>query len=171
MRALTTVGLKLMGISSLYWATGFVPSLFSALFMFSNPHPGLNPVWYVAQIVTYFGINVLFALVLLFRTEWVVAKLQIPPEPISLSIAASELLRVGLVLVGVFAIIHALSEFGGILFSAIQDSRMPNQPSGFSSYHMGRMIEVLLELLLGAIVIGDSRGIVSRVFPSNGNRR
>jgi len=160
-----------MGISSLYRAAGVVTSLFNFLYMLSNPHFGLNPVWGIAQMLADFGITVMFALVLLFRTEWVVAKLQIPPEPISLSIAASDLLRVGLVLVGVFAVLYALSEFGGVLWSAILDTRMPNQPNGFLNHQIGGMIKALLELVLGLIVIGDSRGIVSRVFPANGSRR
>ncbi|XHR30355.1 MAG: hypothetical protein ACFUZC_07295 [Chthoniobacteraceae bacterium] len=159
MRALAIVGLKLMGVSSLYRATGIISMIASVLAMLSNPHPGINPLWLIVQAVVIFVINVLFALVLLFRTERIVTWLRIPDEPLRSSIAASELLRVGLVIVGVIALIDAISESSSILFNATQIFHATHQ-----MMNLGPAVKVLVEFVLGFVVIGKSRSIASRVF-------
>jgi hypothetical protein len=164
MRALAIVGLKLMGVSSIYRAVGIISSITNALAVFSNPHPGINCLWLIANAVAIFVIDVLFALVLLFRTEWIVAKLQIPDEPLTSSVSASELLRVGLVMIGVIAIMGALSESGSILFNMIQNMQSNARfPQGLP-LNVGPVVKALLELLLAFVVIGKSRRIASRVF-------
>ena len=164
MRALAIVGLKLMGVSSLYRVAWSIASITNVMAMFSNPHPGINPVWYVAKSVVIFGLNVLFTLVLLLRTEWIVTKLHIPDEPLTSSVSASELLRVGLVIIGVVAVMNALSESGSILFNMIQNMLLHARfPQGIP-LDVGPAVKAVLELLLAFVVIGKSRRIASRVF-------
>lgn len=164
MRALAIVGLKLMGVSSLYRAAGFISSITNVLAVFSTHPPGINSFWLIANAVAIFVINVVFALVLLLRTEWIVAKLHIPDEPLRSSVTASELLRVGLIIIGVLAIMDALSESGSILFNMIQNMQFNARfPQGIP-LNMGPVVKALLELVLAFVVICKSRRIASHVF-------
>ena len=164
MRALAIVGLKLTGVSSLYQVAANIASITGVMIMLSNPHPGINPVWIIAQSVAFFVLSVLFAFVLLLRTEWIVAKLQIPDEPLTSSVSASELLRVGLVIIGVIAVMNALSESGSILYNMIQNMQSNARFSQCFSLDVGPAIKALLQLLLAFVVIGKSQRIASRVF-------
>ena len=163
MRALAIVGLKLMGVSSLYRAIGLITSITSVLALLSNPHPGINPLWYIAQFVVIFVINVIFALTLLFRTEWIVTKLHIPDEPLRSSVSAPEILRIGLVIVGVITLIDALSESGAVLFNLTQIFNATHR-SDSVLMNLGPAIKVLVEFVFAFVVIGKSRRIASRVF-------
>ncbi len=163
MRALTIVGLKILGVMSLYWATGIIPSIIGALTTLSfSKHPEFDALNIIPQVVAWFGFNLIFGLLLLLRTEWIVAKLRIPNESFQSSVSPSELLRVGLVIVGVFVIIRALSESGAALCMVIQKnpSNSPTQ-SGW-----GLMIGALIELLLAVLVLARSRCIASHAFPA-----
>ncbi len=160
MRALAIVGLKLMGVSSLCGTIGVISMIANVLAIRSYPNSGINPLWLILQVVVVFVINLLFTLVLLFRTEWIVTQLHIPDEPLRSSVAAPELLRVGLVIVGVIALINAISESSSVLF---------NMAQSFNGTHpvlvnWGPAVKVLVEFVLGFVVIGKSRSIASRVF-------
>lgn len=166
MRAVVVVCLKLMGISGLTGMIRIIPSIANAMYMVSNPHPGINPFWFFVQLAALFCIDLAYAFVLLCRTEWVVAKLHIPDEPLKLSSSAFELLRVGLVIVGVITLMGAISETGSVLYNLSQQEQMfhanPNMNWGLN---WGPAIKTVLEFVLGFVVIGKSRDIASRVFP------
>ncbi len=162
MRALAVVFLKLMGIRGILGVMWFIPQIANAMFMASNPH-GINPWWYFVDIAAASCINAAYAFVLLCRTDWVVAKLHIPDEPLKLAASAFELLRVGLVIVGVMALMDAIAETGSVLYNLSQQHGMFNAQPMLVNW--GPAIKTVLELVLGFVVISKSRGIASRVFP------
>lgn len=162
MRALAIIGLKLMGISLLLRAAGIIPSISNLANVLSIPHPGVSPGWFVLPIAGWFIITLTFGLLLLFQTERIASRLRFPAEPLQASVSASKLLQAGLIIVGVYVMIYALSEFVMHVSTMIQYCYKTGNPSAYS---WGNTVQELLQLLLALVVIGGSRRIAARVFP------
>ena len=165
MRELTTLGLKLLGILGLYWAATIMPQIGMALSMLvGNSAHGYSASWYLASLVAWFVISLLFAILLLSRTGWIVSKLRVPSDSIQAHFPSpSHLLRAGLVLIGVFAILESVPDLIQALYEASQFGEWPG-------YHRwARFIGGASKLVLALIVIGRSAQLTQRIFPISTN--
>jgi hypothetical protein len=156
-RNLATVGLKLLGILGIYWAiTGISQSIFLFTSIGAKPHVWISEVlWLITSLIT-----TAFAVALLARTDWIVAKLKFPEDPPSSGMDPSQLLRVGFVVLGAFTVIDALPEIGRIIYAMSVNSGMPHA----SGPDFERIISPTLKFILGCILIGKSDRFARSVF-------
>jgi len=164
------VGLKLVGVLMLYWALAtFSEILIAAFNIFENPsHAG---AWILLAIwLALTGVAFLFAVVLLVRTEWVMDRLRIPPEPSQLPVMEpSKLLRIGFVVLGTYSLIEALPAIGASLYlSSVFTHNSPHP--GILVQDRGFLV-ACLKFLLGCIVVGKSQPFAERVFPVSTEQR
>jgi hypothetical protein len=161
MRNTTFIALKLLGILSIYWAILDLASIgvsVSTLFHASVP-------WGVlAVLLLLLVIVVAFPYILLARTDWIIAKLNLPAEhsPAIAPMEPSQLLRTGLILVGACTVVDALP---AIVSTASAYLMRASRKSPFGSYDAWRVIPPALKFLLGCFVIGRSQRFAQMVFP------
>jgi len=165
MRTLALVGLKLLGIWCLcqvvQGATGVV-SGFRLGYLIAHPLTGgRNFTWLITLPTASIGINLFVGFVLLLRTEWIVAKLGIPSDPVQLSVTASDLLRLSLVAGGIIVAIEAFSEVASGLCLAFQAKTSPEWYGGGTMITGG-----LTKLIVTYIVIRASKRISAAAFPA-----
>jgi hypothetical protein len=164
MRNLMTVGLKLLGILSVYWA--IFETVQFVLFLLNAAHGGpfqFGEWWGILFSLLMSAIRVFFAVVLLTRTNWIIERLNLPMEsPSPPVMEPAQLLRVGLVVLGAYAVIEAFPEMGRDIYVLSQSKlsmlQMPN-------YGLDRCIAAVLKFILGCIVIGRSNRFARNVFP------
>jgi hypothetical protein len=165
MRNAMTVGLKLLGVLSIYWAasdTGQVVAMTTRLYSQNGGFPMGLPL--AALILLVVGVPVVFALVLLNRTDWIVDRLKISAEPSPVSgMEPSHLLRVGLVILGAFSLIEAIPDMGRSVYEVILSNSGPSY--FFRSYTFHLVVSSALKFLLGCVVIGNSERFARSVFP------
>jgi hypothetical protein len=158
MRALTIIGLKLIGLMTLFWMLVLLPQFFGSMLSGGGPRFGAGPPAAVVSI----ALSLAFAFLLLARTEWVADRLRVPAEPLQVSASPADLLRTGLIVFGVFAIVNALGEIAHIAYAAAwsADARR------YDWYNWGRLVATAIRLSLGWIVIAQSRRMAEKAFPT-----
>jgi len=111
------IALKLLGILAIYWAAfDIVQIVVAATFVFHGA-PHVDTWAALAAWLVTCGISVAFAVILLSRTDWIIARLNLPTEAAPVAfMEPSQLLRVGLVAIGVFTVIQALPEIGRSIY-------------------------------------------------------
>ena len=163
MRNLAIVGLKLLGILGIYWAITSISTLTIAFltgYQYAANSHSANfrmsfGIWLVISLI-----NTGFAVALMARTDWIVAKLKFPEDPPSSGMAPSQLLRVGFVLLGAYVVIDALPAIGSTVYIYAVSSWMPHP----SAPDVGRIIPPALKFILGCILIGNSNRFTRSVF-------
>ncbi|HXX57571.1 MAG TPA: hypothetical protein VEI96_06185 [Thermodesulfovibrionales bacterium] len=142
MREWFTVGAKLLGIYFLYWAlTAFFQTI-SFLFPLSSrgtwaSTEPLNTVIAVDSILT-FCFKIAFALVLLFKTNWLADKLSFVGDmPISAGASQRTNLQIGLVLIGIFIFVSHIGQLIRVLLFLRKENEVygpiaATQPQGLS---------------------------------------
>jgi len=156
-----TVGLKLLGILGVYLAIVDIGQVVTswALLVHGSPQTLSVYLWLELSIIT-----LAFTLMLLTRTAWIIDRLGIPSEPAPLStMDPSQLLRVGLVILGAFSLIEAIPDMGRSVYTVIVSNSGPS--SLFRSYIFQPVVSSALKFLLGCIVIGKSERFAQSVFP------
>lgn len=108
----------------------------------------------------FFLVTATFAGVLLVRTDWIVGKLRFPEDPAK-GIQPSQFLRVGLILLGVFALIDAVSRLGSAIFAVITLGFTP----GVLLSEYGSILSPVLKLILTWLLIRKSERFAQLVFP------
>ena len=114
--------------------------------------------WFLSWLISTF-----IAVILLARTEWIVAMLKFPEDPPSSGMEPWQLLRVGLVVLGAFTVIEALPAIG----SAIYTMTFNSDTSRVRSPDLGRILSPALKFILGCIVTGRSERFAHSVFPAS----
>jgi len=171
MRNTAIIALKLLGILCIYWAAASFVEIGLAITtpLFSRGLPfSISVAWVFLAVWLFLAvIPVFLAWMLLFRTDWIIARLKLPVEASPACIMEpSQLLRVGLVVLGAFTIIQALPEMGRTLYMLGQ-SLSPHFPASSSQNYRGSCISAALKFLLGCIVIGRSERFARTVFPAS----
>ena len=163
-RNLAIVGLKLLGVLGIYWSINGIAQL---IVFFGRPlatgHFQVSDIWMAAVFwIVASIVSVTYAIMLLARTDWIVAKFKFPEDPPSSGMEPVQLLRAGLVLVGTYVILESLPAVGNITYSFVT-----SQAVGFHSSRpdFGTMIRPALGFILGCIVIGKSDRFAKSIFP------
>ena len=160
MREITIVSLKLLGVLGIYWALAVVPQIGMGLsVLHSASSNGVHAGWYFFSMLSSFIVTVLFAVVLLTRTEWIASRLKFPSSNGGLtSFSPTHALRVGFVLVGVFVLLEAAPELVQVLYEASQFGESPG-------YHRwARIIGAVAKLVLAVSLIIRSRSLADAIF-------
>jgi hypothetical protein len=160
MRELTIVLLKLLGVLGIYWALHVVPEIGMGLSVLYSPSAhGIHAGWYFYSMLSSFIVTVLFAVVLLARTEWIALKLSLPSSSDGLaSFSPAQALRVGFVLIGVFVLLEAAPEFVQVLYEASHFGESPGY------YRWARIIGAVAKLILAISVTIGSRSLADAIF-------
>lgn len=163
MRNLAIVGLKLLGILGIYWSITGIAQV--ALSVSLAGVGAMRPqLWFFAAgwlISAIFAAAL--AVIMLARTDWVIAKLKFPEDPPASGMEPSQLLRVGFILVGVFAVLEALPAIGTAAYSVVAYN---SGASRVMNPDYGRIISPLIKFILACILIGRSDRFAQSVFPA-----
>jgi hypothetical protein len=166
-RNLAIVGLKLLGILGVYWGiNNLAQVLLFAFLAISGAAPHFGSAWAIWGFSIPASLtSAAFAIVLLARTDWVVSKLKFPEAPPSSGMEPSQVLRVGFILVGTFALLEALPGIGNAAYMVIMSN---SGTSTAPSFDLGRIISPALKFIFifGCIVIGRSDRFAKSVFRS-----
>ena len=154
MRNIFLAGAKLLGILGLYWAILIIPQIGFFLGI-QNPinEEYYSISWIFSGIFLYFLLSLVFGLILIFRTEKIADMLKIKePEKQEFKPKADDMLRIGIILVGIFLLASAIPEFAKIIFRLAQSS-MP-----LSSYNTSELISSILQICLRVAFVFIEKG-------------
>jgi hypothetical protein len=165
MRNTMTVALKLIGIIAIYWASRDIAQLGVAVSYISRRPSAVGDMAPLITWLVLFAIPLALAIILLTRTGWVIDLLKIPLEsPPASAMDPSQLLHVGLVVLGAFILLQAIPEIGSTTYTYfLFHSQFPNRSQ--SDSELARCVSAAIKFLLGCIVIGKSRHFALSVFP------
>lgn len=157
MRNIFLIGGKLLGLVVAYWTLSMLVQMVSFMQFYSHPDAEVevSPFWYTSAWVLYALLSGLFACVLLFRTETVADILRIPPEDeLPVIRSPNTPLKIGLVLLGIYAVVMNFPDLARDLVEAMAQRRMTNY------YRLAHVIDSALKVLLGGyLVLGSDRVI------------
>ena len=156
MRRLFIVGAKLLGLLCLWWAISTTIQLisFGSVVVMVKRADVLDRVAivlvYGVGLLAYFVLAVWFALVLLFRTEWIADKVRLekdsdlPGWP-----EQNKLLSLGVVLLGFYVLAHAIPEAVKSSLTLLGDLWLKTQPEyrDWTTIFLQYVIPVLRDVL------------------------
>ncbi len=158
MRKLTIIGLKIIGLMTLLSLIQLLPFLATSTYI--NP-PSLRLG--IAAAAFSIALTILFAFLLLCRTDWVADRMRIPVEPVSISAGAADLLRAALIVFGIFSVVSGTVDIAQTVYYAASSPAAQQH----NLYPWSRLVGMTVKILLGWIVIGRSRRIAAKAFPAN----
>jgi len=156
MRNLFLVGGKLVGILGLYWAILIIPQIG----FFLGTQSQMSETSYSTErifsaILLYFLLAFVFGLTLIFRTEKIADLLKIKESEVQeIMPKTDDMLRIGIILVGIFLLASAIPEFAKIIFRLAQTSMT------LMSYNTSELISSILQICLGGWLSFSSRKVV-----------
>ncbi len=164
MRRLFIVGAKLLGLLCLWWAIYITLQIISYQMIFLPGHLRdsfwlIGVLLNVAGLLVYFVLAVLFALVLLFRTEWIADKVRLVKDTeLPGSSDGHNLLRLGIVLLGFYVLTHAIPGVAKSSLTLLGEFWLKRQPGyrDIASFFLQYVIPVLsrvLEVAVGLLLI------------------
>jgi hypothetical protein len=154
MRRLFIVGAKLLGLVCLWW--GIFATLqilsYSAMFFGNQAYqsPLIATLLNILGLIIYFVLAVCFAWILLFRTNWVADKVGLDKDDVLPSWPQEhKLLYLGIVLLGLYVLTHAIPGFAKSLFTLAGNFR--NQRN--SAFFIVPLFTNIIETILGVLLI------------------
>jgi hypothetical protein len=156
MRNLFLAGGKLLGILGLYWAILIITQIGFFFGIQSDISKNYySMAWMFSGFLLYFLLALVFGLILIFRTEKIADMLKIKePEKQEFKPKADDMLRIGIILVGIFLLASAIPEFAKIIFRLAQTSMT------LRSYNTSELISSILQICLGGWLSFSSRKVV-----------
>jgi len=145
MRNIFLAGAKLLGILGLYWAILIIPQIGFFLGI-QNPinEEYYSISWIFSGIFLYFLLSLVFGLILIFRTEKIANMLKIKEgEEQEFKPNADNMLRIGIILVGIFLLASAIPKLAKTIFG------MARSLSGLTSIYSSELISSILQICLG----------------------
>lgn len=161
MRRIFLVGGKLLGIVIAYWTLSALVQIVPFIQLYSDPDAEavLSGFWYISAFVIYAFLSGLLACVLLFRTEMVADILRIPPHDEAPIIRSPDTpLKIGLVLIGVYAVVMNFPDLARDLVEVMAQRRMTNY------YRLARVLDSALKVFLGAYLALKSDRVVEWIW-------
>ena len=142
MRNLFLAGAKLLGILALYWAILIIPQIGFFLSVRTTMSEGnYSGTWLFSGIVLSFILPLIFGLILIFRTEKIADILKIKEsKEQEFKSKQDDILRIGIILVGIFLVASAIPKFAKIIFQMAQSSM------GHMSIHTSELISSILQI-------------------------
>ena len=154
MRNLFLVGAKLLGILGLYWAILIIPQIGFFLGANAQMNEGnFSGAWMFSGILLYFLLAFAFGLILIFRTEKIADLLKIKESEVQeIMPKTDDMLRIGIILVGIFLLASAIPEFAKIIFRLTQTSMI------LRSYNSSELISSILQICLRVAFVFIEKG-------------
>jgi hypothetical protein len=156
MRNIFLAGAKLLGILGLYWAILIIPQIgFFLGIQTPMSEDNYSGAWIFSAILLYFLFAFGFGLTLIFRTEKIAEILKIKEtKELVFNQKTDEMLRIGIILVGIFLLASAIPELAKIIFRMVQTSIT------LSSYNTSELISSILQICLGGWLSFSSRKVI-----------
>ena len=156
MRNLFLVGAKLLGMLGLYWTILIIPQIGFLLGANAQMNEdNFSGAWMFSGLLLYFLLSLAFGLILIFRTEKVADLLRIKKAEVQeIKPKTDDMLRIGIILVGIFLLASAIPEFAKIIFRLAQTSMT------LRSYNTSELISSILQICLGGWLSFSSRKVV-----------
>ena len=153
MKTLFVVGAKLVGLLVLYWAMPDLPQLFAYIpyLLLVSGEAGrmgqFGPSWPMcAGIVGHFILMLCLAWALLFRTERVAGILGVPDNELTpSSFSESSILRLGITLIGVYALVRGIPLFAKCALAIYGEWRPKAE-----DFQTWEFVSAIFQILLGA---------------------
>jgi hypothetical protein len=115
MKKLFIVAAKLIGLLALYWAIATLVQIGFAIPLVLNPVPDIaggsqnaGSAWWLAGTVLYGVITLVFSLLLMFRTESIATRLNVPDQEISGIPDDLRILKGGIILLGLYFFLFSI---------------------------------------------------------------
>ena len=157
MKNLFIVGSKLLGILFVYWALIIIPQIgFVTTVLSEQPSgsPGsVPPEVMLLTVFMAFITSILLAALLLFKTERLSQFLKVPSDETSiLKLSFESIIRLGLVLIGVYILIDAMPEITRLIIESFKYSNL------LDSFHgVGRLVSLVLRLIMALYIVFYSK--------------
>jgi hypothetical protein len=169
---MAVVGLKLLGVWILFLAVQYLGILLSAFVIPSitnPPHVGdrMGDLWQTSgTFLIIFITNLVFGLFVLFRADWIAKKLRFPDSVPSTKITPTQVLQIGLVLLGIYFMLQSTPVLIRWIWNVVI-----NDYSGTSVwYGLGeKFIPSLVTFLLAGALARWPAKIASLIFPPSAN--
>jgi hypothetical protein len=152
MKALFLVCTKLLGLLGLYWASATLVQVgpFVVSSLSGRLEDNSHTVWFICSFASYSILSFALAVVLLVKTEWVATALRIPDDPLPQSAHADQVLRIGILLLGLYFVI---ASFPSLVRTVLEMSRDSWRYVGIHSLQMPKLVANALQFLLGLILV------------------
>ncbi len=155
MRNLFLVGAKLLGMLGLYWTILIIPQI--GFFLGANSQmneDNFSGVLIFSGLLLYFLLSLSFGLILIFRTEKVADLLRIKKAEVQeIKPKTDDMLRIGIILVGIYVLASAIPELAKIIFRLAQTSMT------LRSYNTTELISSIFQICLGWWLSFSSRKV------------
>lgn len=160
MRPLFLVLAKLTGLLHLYWTLGGIVQMFVLFGTMGSIGSGKSASSLIPSLgfAAYVALALGLTWILLAKTDWLADKLGIPADAPMERPSHAVLLRVGIQLIGAFAVVQALPALARALVSLHQTSR-------FVPWHSG--VAPLVQLALGLFLAFRANTIAVRLDRSS----
>ena len=145
MRNLFLVGAKLLGMLGLYWTILIIPQIGFLLGANAQMNEdNFSGAWMFSGLLLYFLLSLAFGLILIFRTEKVADLLRIKKAEVQeIKPKTDDMLRIGIILVGIFLLASAIPKLTKTIFVMAQSL------SGLMSIYSSDLISSILQICLG----------------------
>ena len=159
MKGLFLVLGKLLGLLCLYWAVLAIPQLYT--YAFIDISPGPLPAFETRAILISVGLlsilgNCFLGVWLVFKTQRLADILRIPADAGGLpSFESESLLHVGIVLVGIYALVVSLPELARLLIESLQYANFSR-----SAHLTGSLAKEVLRLALALYLVVFPRHVM-----------
>jgi|APSaa5957512622_1039677.scaffolds.fasta_scaffold105609_2 hypothetical protein len=113
MRNLFLVGAKLLGIFYCFWALSILPQIiagFRALNSTSQGDQAAGMWGFIISLLFAMLLNILLGIILIFSTNKVATKLNIPDIPLQSETIFPQYIRIGIVLIGIYTLTLGIPE-------------------------------------------------------------
>jgi hypothetical protein len=164
MRPLFLVLAKLTGLLHLYWTLGGIVQMFVLFGTMGSIGPGKSASALIPSLgfAAYVALALGLTWILLAKTDWLADKLGIPADAPMERPTHAVLLRVGIQLIGAFAIVQALPALARALVSLQQTGGLTSR---FVHWHSG--VAPLVQLALGLFLAFRANTIAARLDRSS----
>ncbi len=155
MKKLFIVAAKLIGLLALYWALSTLVQIAGAFaFMFRSMldsegnSPAARILCWVIGNVLYGGLTFILSYLLMFKTEWIASKLNVPDENIPSLPQNQKLLKGGVILLGLYFFLFSIPTLTKYIFGI---SSLPH--ARFEMEKIIKIASVLLQLGLALFIM------------------
>ena len=149
MKTLFVVGAKLVGLLVLYWSIVAVPQVLGYIGMLLGDSEWIwqhGGIWWCVGLIAYLLLTLCLALALLFRTERVAGILGVADSELTpTSFSESSILRLGITLIGVYALVRGIPLFAKCAL-AVYGQRGPKA----EDFQTWELVSAVVQIILGA---------------------
>ncbi len=159
MRAIFIAGGKLLGLLMFYWAINVIPQFGFWVSMREDwVADGIAAGWLPGAMALQLLVTIGFGWILVFRTERLADLFKIrETEKGELRPEVGELLRVGIIVIGVYLLATAIPKLAERVIEVFRYG------AGLWEFHFSRLIEILLQILLGLWLALSSRRVAGLI--------